>query len=218
MGGRQAYPGGLCCQAIPWLRQGGTYRILLTCAAQMTITIGGWYQIRPETEHYMIRHNLKCGAANEPQMWLEPARIAWMHSKLCSGVSCSKVGPTLRKRGAWHRKTLEIGGRRQKTSFKPTTPRNQPQHLSVFISQGEPTQGTLSFSFSFSRSQSSEPRCHTPTSTVTMADQNQSAAWPLADAQLSQEILDLVQQASRTVPLSRLSLDSINLALCIHGH
>ncbi|KAH7026192.1 putative 13 kDa ribonucleoprotein-associated protein [Microdochium trichocladiopsis] len=29
-----------------------------------------------------------------------------------------------------------------------------------------------------------------------MADQNQSAAWPLADAQLSQEILDLVQQAS----------------------
>ncbi|KXJ91077.1 putative 13 kDa ribonucleo protein-associated protein [Microdochium bolleyi] len=29
-----------------------------------------------------------------------------------------------------------------------------------------------------------------------MADQNQNAAWPLADAQLSQEILDLVQQAS----------------------
>ncbi|KAJ1326665.1 U4/U6 small nuclear ribonucleoprotein SNU13 [Microdochium nivale] len=29
-----------------------------------------------------------------------------------------------------------------------------------------------------------------------MADQNQSAAWPLADAQFSQEILDLVQQAS----------------------
>jgi len=29
-----------------------------------------------------------------------------------------------------------------------------------------------------------------------MADQNTSAAWPLADAQMSQEILDLVQQAS----------------------
>jgi U4/U6 small nuclear ribonucleoprotein SNU13 len=28
------------------------------------------------------------------------------------------------------------------------------------------------------------------------ADQNTSAAWPLADAQLSQELLDLVQQAS----------------------
>lgn len=29
-----------------------------------------------------------------------------------------------------------------------------------------------------------------------MSDQNQSAAWPLADAALTQELLDLVQQAS----------------------
>lgn len=36
-----------------------------------------------------------------------------------------------------------------------------------------------------------------------MADQNQSAAWPLADAQFSQEILDLVQQASRKSPVPR---------------
>jgi hypothetical protein len=31
---------------------------------------------------------------------------------------------------------------------------------------------------------------------INMSDQNQSAAWPLADAALTQELLDLVQQAS----------------------
>jgi hypothetical protein len=48
--------------------------------------------------------------------------------------------------------------------------------------QGEPTQGTL--------------HINRIPATEKMSDQNQSAAWPLADAALTQELLDLVQQAS----------------------
>jgi hypothetical protein len=45
------------------------------------------------------------------------------------------------------------------------------------------------------------------------ADQNQSAAWPLADAALTQELLDLVQQGAHYRQLKKGANEVSNLPL-----